>query len=439
MTTTPAIRPRDRDAILQSLRAGVVPRQGLHLIQVGRAREVEALLRDIERVADGGSAARFIIGEYGSGKSFFLNLVRTVAMEKRLVTAQADLTPDRRLHATSGQARALYAELMRNLATRSQPDGGALPSVVERFVTTAVQDAKAREVSPEQAIHERLASLSELVGGYDFATVIAAYWRGHEEGNDTLTAAAIRWLRGEFTTKTDARSALGVRTFVDDANVYDQLKLLARFVRLAGYGGLLICLDEMVNLYKLANTQARTSNYEQILRIVNDSLQGGAEGLGFVFGGTPEFLMDTRRGLYSYPALQSRLAENSFAAAGLLDYTGPVIRLGNMVPEEIYVLLGKLRHVYAGGDPSAYLLPEEGLRAFMEHCSRRIGDAYFRTPRTTIRAFVDLLAVLDQNRGAAWPDLIGRAPVERDTGDDGAPAPATPNEATDDDLASFRL
>jgi hypothetical protein len=297
-------------------------------------------------------------------------------------------------------------------------------------------------------IEERLAALSESVGGYDFAQVIAAYWRGHERGDERLTADAVRWLRGEFTTRTDARAALGVRTFVDDHNVYDQLKLLARFVRLAGYAGLLVCLDELVNLYKLANTQARNANYEQVLRIVNDCLQGDAAGLGFLFGGTPEFLMDTRRGLYSYPALHSRLDENSFAANGLVDYSGPVIRLANLIPEEIFVLLGKLRHVYAAGDPAAYLVPDEALLAFMQHCARRIGDAYFRTPRTTIRAFVDLLAVLEQNPQVGWPDLIGRVEVEADTAPDLAPiadegdarlAPASPTEADDGELARFRL
>src|SRR5471032_3534660 len=398
----PVIRPRDRDAVIQSLRAGVVPRAGQHLIQVGRKHEVETLVADLDRVADGGSTIRFVIGEYGAGKTFFLNLIRSVAMEKKLVTANADLNPDRRLHATGGQARSLYAELMRNLSTRTKPDGGAMAGIVERFITNAKSEAKAQDKSSEEVIREKLEHLTEMVNGYDFAEVIAAYCRGFEEGNEQLKADAIRWLRGEFTTKTDARAALGVRTIIDDASVYDQLKQLSRFVRLAGFGGLMICLDELVNLYKLANTQDRNANYEQILRILNDSLQGSAEGLGFVLGGTPEFLMDTRRGLFSYPALQSRLAENSFARTGLVDLSGPVIRLTSLTPEDFYVLLQKLRHVYAGGDVEKYLLPDEALPLFMAHCNQRLGEAYFRTPRTTITAFINLLAILDQNPGSDW-------------------------------------
>ena len=279
MTAT-AIRPKDRDAVVQSLRAGVVPRTGQHLIQVGRTREIATLIGDIDRVADGGSTFRLIVGEYGGGKTFFLNLVRAVALEKKLVVASADLNPDRRLQASGGQARSLYAELMRNISTRTKPEGGALGGIVEKFIATAKAEATAAGVPTENIIRKKLEYLTEMVNGFDFADVIAAYCRGFEEGNEQLKANAIRWLRGEFATKTDARAALGVRTIVDDAAVYDQLKLMARFVRLAGFAGLLVNLDELVNLYKLANSQARNSNYEQILRILNDSLQGNAVGLG---------------------------------------------------------------------------------------------------------------------------------------------------------------
>ncbi|HTJ95192.1 MAG TPA: ATP-binding protein [Pararobbsia sp.] len=431
MTT---IRPKDRDAVLQSLRAGVVPRTGQHLIQVGRAREIEALLKDIDRVADGGSSFRIVVGEYGAGKTFFLNLVRAIALEKKLVTMHADLNPDRRLHASGGQARSLYAELAKNMATRTRPDGGALAGVVEKFIGQAKTEAKASGRSSEDVIRAQLNQLTEMVSGYDFADVIAAYCRGFDEGNEKLKGDAIRWLRGEFTTRTDARAALGVRTIVDDASVYDQLKLLGRFVRLAGYAGLMVCLDELVNLYKLSNVQARNANYEQILRILNDALQGSAGGLGFVLGGTPEFLLDTKRGLYSYSALQSRLAENTFATEGLVDYSGPVIRLSSLQQEEFYVLLEKIRDLYAFGDPARYPIPDEAIPAFMQHCAERLGEAYFRTPRTTITAFVNLLAVLEQNPSAQWRDLIGALDVQRDTG--GLLDIASDG---DDELASFRL
>lgn len=435
---TAPIRPKERDSIIQSLRAGVVPRTGQQHIQVGRVREIESMIRDIERVQDEGSAFRLVVGEYGSGKTFFLNLVRAIAMEKKLVVASADLNPDRRFHATGGQARSLYAELMRNVATRSKPEGGALPAVVERFVSEAMQEAKQAGRNTEDVIAGKLESLSEMVNGYDFAQVVGAYWRGHDEENDQLRSDAVRWLRAEFSTKTDARAALGVRSIVDDANGYDFLKLFARFVRLAGFSGFLVCFDELVNLYKLSNTQARTANYEQILRILNDSLQGSAVGLGVLLGGTPEFLLDTRRGLYSYAALQSRLAENTFAQQGLVDLSGPVLRLANLSQEEFYVLLDKLRHVFAHGDPKKYLLPNEAIPAFMQHCSKRIGDAYFRTPRNTITAFINLLSVLEQNRGADWRALLGAVEVEKDkTG--ASELEGVGQEGAGDDLASFKL
>lgn len=423
------IRPRDRDAIVASLRAGMVPRSGQQHIQVGRADEVRAAARDVDRIADGGAGCRFVIGEYGSGKTFFLHLVRSIALERRLVTVHADLSPDRRLHAGAGQARGLYAELMGNLATRARPDGGALATVVERFVTGALADAAAAGEDPAATIRARLASLTETTGGYDFAAVVGAYWRGYDSGDERLRADAVRWLRGEFTSRADARAALGVRTIVDDGTFYDHLRLMARFVRLAGFGGLLVCLDEMVNLYKITVSAARNANYEQILRIVNDTTQGSAAHLGFLFGGTPEFLLDPRRGLFSYPALASRLAPNRFAAADRADHSGPVIRLGNLTPEDVYVLLTRLRHVFAGGDPAAYLVPDEALTSYMAHCAGRLGDAYFRTPRETIRGFLDLLALLEQYPDLHWSALIGEIDL----------TPAAAASSEDDELTSFRL
>ena len=429
----PRIKRRERDTIIQALRAGVVPRLGLQHIQVGRAREIEELVRDIERIGEGGAAIRFVIGEYGSGKTFFLNLVRLVALEKGMVVLSADMAPARRLHATGGQARSLYAEMTRNASTRTKPDGGAMASIVERFASQAVRAAETADREPGEVIRKKLAHLEELTGGYDFATVVSRYWEGFETGDEDLKSAALRWLRAEYSTRTDARKALGVRTIIDDSNVYDELKLLALFVREAGYQGLVVSLDELVNLYKLTSSQARSANYEQILRILNDVLQGSASHLGFMLGGTPEFLMDTRRGLYSYEALQSRLAENTFARDGLVDLSGPVIRLANLSPEDMYVLLANIRRVMQGETP---FLPDDALTTFMTHCSNRIGDAYFRTPRNTVTAFVNLLSVLEQNPGANWRELIGSVDVAEDGGDDMSDIT---DGSTDDELASFKL
>jgi BREX system ATP-binding protein BrxC/D len=442
------IRPRERDAIVASLRAGVVPRVGQQHLQVGRVAEVRAIVADITRIADGGSAVRFVIGEYGSGKTFFLQLARSIALERRLVTMHADLSPGRRLHATTGQARALYAELTRNLATRARPEGGALAGVVERFVGQSLAQARSTGADPGTVIHDRLAELTESTGGYDFAQVLAQYWRGHDTGNDRLKTAAVRWLRAEFSTRAEAREVLGVRTVIDDAGLHDQLKLMARFVRLAGYDGLLVGMDELVNLHRLTSAQARAANYEQLLSMLNDSLQGTAAHLGLLFGGTPDLLLDTRRGMFSYPALASRLAENTFARSGLSDHSGPVLRLANLSPEDLFVLLTKLRHVYAGGDPAAYLVPDEALTGYMRYCASRIGDAYFRTPRETVKGFLDLLALLDQHPGVGWQALLDQVdltPVAPDAQPDAQPdagpgrRPEPDVTSPDDELHTFRL
>lgn len=410
------IRPRERSAIIQSLRAGVTPRIGLEYIQVGRVNEVKALIEDLDNIEQGGSAFRIIIGDFGAGKSFFLQLIRYIALEKGMVVINADMSPDRRLFASNGQARNLNKELARNLATRAHPEGNAMIPLVEKFITEQRRIADAEGKDVERVIKDKLNSLSELVDGYDFAQVIATYWKAYNEGNEDLKNNVIRYLRGEYTSRADARRDLGVRAIVEDNNVYDHIKLLARFVTQAGYKGLLVNLDEVVNLYKLPSQRARSSNYEQVLRILNDCLQGSAESLGFLLGGTPEFLMDQRKGLYSYEALHSRLAENTFAQiANVVDYHSPILMLQNLSPEEIYVLLCNIRNVFAGGNKDKYILPDEALKAFLEHCSKNIGDAYFRTPRNTIKAFVDLLSIVEQNPDLSWQSLIGNIKIDSET------------------------
>lgn len=443
-TERPSIKTRERDAILQALRSGVVPKIGLQHIQVGRALEVKELIKDLDRIDEGSAAIRFIIGEYGSGKTFFLNLIRMIALQKGMVAMSADLSPDRRLHASGGQARSLFAELTRNASTRTKPNDGALSSVVERFVTQAIRTAEQKDCEPDEVIREKLSHLEEMHGGFEFSAVVARYWEGHEKGDDELKANALRWLRAEFATRTDARITLKVRTIIDDKNVYDHLKLYSAFVKEAGYKGLVVIFDEMVNLYKLSSSQARNSNYEQILRILNDVLQGNASHLAVLMGGTPEFLMDPRRGLYSYQALQSRLAENTFASDGLIDLSGPVIRLANLSPEDLYVLLQNIRYVFQFEDQNK--VPDRALEAFMQHCSRRIGDAYFRTPRNTVISFVSLLSVLEQNPNANWQELIGQTDIPKDeiaVSNAGAENPdvgaSQSGRQKKDDLETFKL
>lgn len=451
------IREKERSAILSSLGAGVVPSLGLQHIQVGRKAELEALLGDLERVERGGAAVRFVVGRFGSGKSFFLNLVKSVAMERKLVVASADITTDRRLTGGSGVARSLFAELTRNMATRARPEGGALGSVVERWIADLAYEVESDggvESDVADRIKETLAPLRELVSGYDFATVLAAYYRGHAAHDAELQAAAIRWLRGEYSTKTEARQALGVRTIIDDDSIYDYLKLLAAFVRLAGYKGMLVSLDELVVLsHRLNNRTSRDRNYEAILRIVNDCLQGSVEGLMFLFAATDDCLTDRRRGMFSYEALATRLAENRFAQDGLVDLSGPVIRLANLTPEDCFVLLANVRRVFMRGEDEESLLPQPAMVRYLESCHERMGSAYFQTPRETIKDFVGLLNVLEQNPQADWSSLIGgltTAAVAEDLGepvDDAQPDSPSEDDARgqaqppsdDDDLVSFKL
>jgi len=406
------IKAKERDAIIQSLKTGVVPRIGLQHIQVGRKEELGSFIKDIETIAGGGTSFRFIIGEYGSGKTFFMQLVKSIALEKGLVTFHTDLSPNKRLHGSDGQARTLFSELVVSAATRTKQDGNALANILERFISTAREEAEHSDKSVNDVIHSKLKELKDYVGGYDFAKVVSKYWDAYDAGDDNLKDCVLRWLKAEYTTKTDALRDLDVRTFISDASFYDSLKLHAVLVKQAGYKGLLVCLDEMVNLYKIANSVSRKSNYEEILRMLNDTLQGSFSNIGFVMCGTPEFMTDGNRGLYSYEALKSRLSENTFAKQlGVTDYNSIALRLSNLTQEEMLILLKNLRHVFASGNPDNYLVPDEALMSFLMHCSNKIGDSYFRTPRNTIKGFLDLLSTIEQYPSIKWSDIIEKIEV----------------------------
>lgn len=409
------IKAKDRDIIITSLKSGVVPRVGLQHIQVGRVEELKSFINDIDTIAEGGTSFRLVIGEYGSGKTFFLSLVRSIALQKGIVTMNADLSPTKRLHGKEGHTRRLLSALIGAISTRTKQDGNALPNILEKFISMARIEAERGNRDVTAVIYERLSELNDYPGGYAFAQVVNKYWVGYESEDDKLKEYALRWLKAEYTTKTDSLRDLGVREFIDDTSFFNTLKLYSVLVQKAGYSGLLVCMDEMVNLYKISNTVSRKANYEEILNILNNTLQGCLSHIGFIMCGTPEFLTDGNRGLYSYEALKSRLAENTFSRTlGLIDYNSTVLRLANLTKEELYLLLKNLRNVYAGGDVSKYLVPDDALLAYLHHCANKLGDNYFRTPRNTIKGFLDLLSMLDQYPDLKWSDLIEKIEVELD-------------------------
>lgn len=412
------INRRESAALINSLTAGVVPRIGLRHIAVGREKEVKTFLQDIATVEDGGGAFRFVCGPYGSGKSFLLQMIRNNAMDRDFVVMDADLSPERHLTGGKGRGLATYRELMQHLSTRQRPEGGALEVILQKWINT-LQQAVARESgltagdprlveAVSLRISEVLSELSEMAYGFAFAAVLNTYWRGMKTNNTELKQSAMRWLRAEYATKTEARRELPVDRIIEDDNWYDFLKLFAVFVARAGYKGLLVFMDEGVNLFKISHKQSRESNYEKILTIFNDTMQGKARYIGVFMSGTPQFIYDEKRGLFSYEALRSRLADNRFAMDGYEDYTSPVIRLNQLSHEEIYVLLERLCKVHGAYYNYESNCTPEQLTAFMNAVLSRLGANQLMTPREVTRDFLGLLSILYQNEGASFEEVLGQ-------------------------------
>ena len=431
MSDAPRVPKRIAAVIINSLKGGVVPRVGLPYVTVGREREIQALLHDLELVADGGASFRFLVGRYGAGKSFLLQTIRTHAMGKGFVVADADLSPERRLQGGQGQGLATYRELVRNLSTKTRPEGGALQLVLDRWVAALRESA-----DPEAALSAQLAPIRELVCGFDFTQVLRLYYRASLEGNEELQAGVVKWLRGEFRTKTEARGELGVNACITDDTWDEYLKLFAQFLVGAGYQGLVVLIDELVNLYKIPNATSRQYNYEKILTMYNDTLQGKAHHLGIIMGGTPQSIEDRRRGVFSYEALRSRLTQGRFASAGLADMLAPVIHLEPLTYEELLVLIEKLADIHAGYFGYERTLTEAQLVSFLQVEFGRVGADTHLTPREVIRDFIELLDILCQNPDA---DVDALLKTDAFSGAVAAPVVAAGAQDVDDAYAEFTI
>ena len=402
--------------ILNSLKGGVVPRIGLPYITVGREIEIQALLHDLDLIADGGASFRFLVGRYGSGKSFLIQTIRTHSMGENFVVADADLSPERRLQGGQGQGLATYRELIRNLSTKTRPEGGALALVLDRWVKNIQRKAAEECGSSSGTVYAQkflgvletfLDPLCELVHGYDFSAVLKKYAFAFAQDDAEAKAYVVKWLRGEYRTKTEARRELGVNACIADDSWYDYLKLLAEFLTGAGYKGLVVMIDELVNLYKIPNSVTRQNNYEKILTMYNDTLQGKARHLGIIMGGTPQSIEDRRRGVYSYEALRSRLTQGRFAGEGLSDMLASVIRLNPLTYEELLVLIEKLADIHAGYFEYERSLSEDDLISFLQIEFGRVGSDSHLTPREVIRDFIELLDIVYQNPGVSISTLLG--------------------------------
>lgn len=431
MTDVPRVPKRIAAVIINSLKGGVVPRIGLPYITVGREREIQALLHDLDLVADGGASFRFLVGRYGAGKSFLLQTIRTHAMGNDFVVADADLSPERRLQGGQGQGLATYRELIRNLSTKTRPEGGALALVLDRWVAALREQPDA-----EAALAAQLSPIQELVCGFDFTQVLRLYYRASLEGNDEARAGVVKWLRGEFRTKTEARGELGVNACITDDTWYEYLKLFAQFLVGAGYRGLVVLIDELVNLYKIPNATSRQYNYEKILTMYNDTLQGKAHHLGIIMGGTPQSIEDRRRGVFSYEALRSRLTQGHFASAGLADMLAPVIHLEPLTYEELLVLIEKLADIHAGYFGYERTLTEAQLVGFLRVEFGRVGADTHLTPREVIRDFIELLDIVCQNPGA---DVDALLKTDAFSGAVAAPVAAAGEKDVDAAFAEFTI
>ncbi len=396
---------RIANILINALKGGVVPRAGLEYITVGRTQEISAILHDLEMIEEGGASFRFIVGKYGSGKSFLLQTIRNHATARGFAVVDADLSPERRFAGTKGQGLATYKELIMNLSTKAKPDGNALPLVLEKWISGIQMSVKTQTLAEgeefdrlvEKQIYGVAGSLEGMVNGFEFARAVVLYWKAYQQDDRTMKSNVLRWFRGEYPSRREAKEDLGINFIVNDETWYDFLKIIAAFLVGAGYKGLLVIIDELVNIFKISNSITRANNYEKILTMYNDVLQGKAKHIGFLMGGTPQCIEDKYKGVFSYEALRSRLAEGHFASGDLKDLSAPIIRLQMLTQEEMYILVEKLLHIHARLYQYTPRISGQELVYFLTVEYNRVGAQTHITPREIIRDFIELINILYQN------------------------------------------
>ena len=415
MSMTNQVPNRIANILINALKGGVVPRVGLEYITVGRTQEIAAILHDIEMIEDGSASFRFIVGKYGSGKSFLLQTIRNYATAKGFVVVDADLSPERRFAGTKGQGLATYKELMQNLSTKSKPDGGALPLILEKWISGVQASVKAESNADgeefdnlvERQIYAVASSLEGMVNGFEFAKAVVTYWKAYRQGDAAQKSNVLRWFRGEYPSRKEAKADLGINFIVTDETWYDFLKIFATFLVSAGYKGMLVVIDELVNIFKIPNSITRANNYEKILTMYNDVLQGKASHIGFLMGGTPQCIEDKYKGVFSYEALRSRLAEGHFSTSDVKDLSAPIIRLQMLSQEEMYILVEKLLNIHAQLYNYTPALSHDDLIYFLTVEYNRVGAETHITPREIIRDFIELVNILHQNPDKSVSDILG--------------------------------
>ncbi|MBU5427676.1 ATP-binding protein [Tissierella pigra] len=433
------VNPKEADNIIKALEGGVVPRRGIQHLLVGRNEEVQEIISILESITQGGSDIRFWIGDFGSGKSFMLRTIESIAVQKNFVVSTVDLTPTRRFYSSDGKAKSLYNEIINNIVIQTSQDGNAINTIIEEWINRIITNISERDNIPinqllmienKKIVENEILNITSCfksVGlSYELGQAISKYYEGIAEDNKVLKLKALRWIRGDIDTRTESKRELGIERIINDDNWYDAIKNLAELFSDIGYSGFVVNFDEAVNLYKLPMAQTRERNYEKILNIFNECKSNTARGLFINFGATRKTIFDEHRGMSSYGALKGRLGSDGNLNSRLINTNKTALLLKPLTVEEIYTLLDNLNSIYNIHYRKNISMTTENIQIYMEEQLNRPGAAEFLTPRAVIKDYLEVLDLIRQNPDEEIESIVyGKFGKE--------PMPVTKDEANKDD------
>lgn len=381
------------ESIINALKNGNVPPEGVGEICVGRERELEEFDKIFSKVKDGAAVTRFLNGEFGSGKSFFLKLLEERALADNFVVAKVTLSRD----VPFNKFEVVYRSIVASLRCKT---GTSLEHIIEKWTTQLRMMALRETTDPYQ--QERIVidninnDLKEVrKHATTFAAAIENYYKLSARGDQETAKYAMAWLSGEKNIPYTIKRQFGVKGDIDRENAFKYLEALSSFLMALKYSGLIILIDEAEHIMTLHTKKLRDTAYDYMRFIYDECSLGRFHNTLFIFAGTPEFFEDPKMGVPSYTALNERIED--VLNTEFKDLRKPIIRLDGFKKDNLMELSDRLISMHEEVYEWEAKPVRESLDGIIARHEANAELTGYISPRNFVKSFISVLDVVQQN------------------------------------------
>lgn len=383
--------------IIDSLRNGTVPAEGTENIAVGIDEELTEIQDQIERTREDKSAFKFIIGDYGSGKTFFSTSVREMAYDKKFVVSSVVISQETPLH----KFEELYRKIMEGMRTSENKKIPAFNFILEEWLLNIedkvieiegldpYEDSKKFQIEMNKRINEELMIVGSIAAS--FANAIRAFYKAKYEGDTVLAQGAVAWLKGD-NVRAELKSKLGVIGTITRENSFEFFRALLQMIKTAGYEGLMIILDEVETVQKLVRKDMRSAAYENLRFFIDESDRNSFPSCFFLYTGTTD-LMESEKGFKSLEPLYQRIKVEREKGDKFKNLRQPVMFLDGLNRDRLYEVACRVRNIH--GQVYSWMpndkLTDDFIKRLINDMTLGFGGEINIGPRGFLRTLIDIL------------------------------------------------